>query len=223
MWSWLKRFIVFELVALAIGACAAVILGWLTEEVFEGETRRFDSVVQSAVHHWTPPWFTMLMRFFTDVGSPLIVVLLTLGLIVLFYRLHWRHDAVTILVAMVGSVLLTEALKITLHRPRPTPYFGIMAPHSFSYPSGHAMGAFTFYATMAYILSIRMRKPKASAAVWAAAILLIACIGFSRIYLGVHYPTDVAAGYLVAFAWVSAVVAGHKWHVRGHHPQSQPG
>jgi undecaprenyl-diphosphatase len=223
MRSWLKRFLVFELLFLAIAACAAAILGWLTEEVFEGETRAFDSVVQHAVHHWTPPWFTTLMRFFTDVGSPLIVVLLTAGIVVFFYRAGWVHDAVTVLLAMGGAVLLTEALKLTFHRARPTPYFGILAPHSFSYPSGHALAAFTFYATIAYILSVRVRSSRSSAAIWTAAVLLIACIGFSRIYLGVHYPTDVAAGYLVAFAWVSALAAGHAWHLRRHSDRTQGG
>src|SRR5438046_10744078 len=103
---------------------------------------------------------------------------------------------------MAGSGVLDEVLKFAFHRRRPSPFFGITAPHSFNYPSGHALFSFAFFATVAALSTARITRRWAHAAIWFAAVAVIGLIGFSRIYLGVHYPTDVLAGYLTASIWI---------------------
>jgi undecaprenyl-diphosphatase len=95
-------------------------------------------------------------------------------------------------------------LKHAFHRPRPVAFFGA-APSSYSFPSGHALGSFCFYGMLAAILAAPARGRVAKFCVWTAAVLLVGMIGFSRIYLGVHYPSDVIAGYCAAAVWVGAV------------------
>ncbi|HMC29816.1 MAG TPA: phosphatase PAP2 family protein, partial [Candidatus Angelobacter sp.] len=79
-------------------------------------------------------------------------------------------------------------------------------PNSYSFPSGHALTSLCFYGVMAGLLSARIKSLPWRIALWTAAVLLIIAIGLSRIYLGVHYPSDVLAGYLAATVWVSAVI-----------------
>jgi undecaprenyl-diphosphatase len=107
-------------------------------------------------------------------------------------------------ITMLGVAALNVALKFAFHRPRPVAFFGA-TPSSYSFPSGHALGSLCFYGILAAILAARVRGRGAKFCVWIAALFLIGMIGFSRIYLGVHYPSDVIAGYCAATVWVGAV------------------
>jgi undecaprenyl-diphosphatase len=111
---------------------------------------------------------------------------------------------------MLGASVLDFTLKHTFRRARPSPFFDYPLPTSFSFPSGHALFAFCFFTTAAALLSPRLRHPVARGFVWAVAAALILAIGFSRIYLGVHYPSDVAAGYAAGLLWCSVVIAGDR-------------
>src|ERR1700682_753225 len=115
-----------------------------------------------------------------------------------------RRPAILLVVAAAGAVALDELLKLVFHRPRPEAYFGYPLPSSYSFPSGHAVSSCCFYGVLAAIVTARMRSRAAKSAVWTAAALMAALIGLSRIYLGVHYPSDVVAGYAVAVVWVAA-------------------
>jgi membrane-associated phospholipid phosphatase len=204
----------FALAGLVLSVAAALILGWLAEEVMEGDTARFDSYIRSVVHSAASPNFTSAMWFFTDLGSlPVLPAIIAVALVAL-WAFRWRRAAVILIVTLAGGVVLDEALKYGFHRKRPTPYFGIAPPHSFSFPSGHALFSFAFFATLAALTSSRLSKRRIRVAIWTMAVLLIALIGFSRIYLGVHYPTDVIAGYLTAFIWVRAISYGDRFFSR---------
>lgn len=96
-------------------------------------------------------------------------------------------------------------LKILFHRQRPHPYFGITVPSDYSFPSGHALVAFCFYVTLAAILTTGEHRRATRIAVWIVAAVMVVGIGISRIYLGVHYPSDVLAGYLAALFWVTGI------------------
>jgi undecaprenyl-diphosphatase len=185
-----------------MASSTAILLGWLSGEVLEGDTSRFDAYVRAAVHGAATPAATAAMWFFTDLGSAAALAALWIAAVTIFWIFGCRREAVILTVTMAGSIVLVEALKLGFHRPRPTPYFGISAPHSFSYPSGHALLSFAFFATIAALSTVHTARVWARVLVWAAAAAIIGLIGYSRIYLGVHYPTDVIAGYLTAFIWV---------------------
>jgi undecaprenyl-diphosphatase len=118
---------------------------------------------------------------------------------------------------MAGALVLDGTLKLLFHRARPEPFFGMVAPTSYSFPSGHALYSVRFYGTLAVITGTRLRSLTVRLIGWVVAVSLILLIGISRIYLGVHYPSDVLAGYMTAFIWVMAVTFGDHW-LRRHVP-----
>jgi undecaprenyl-diphosphatase len=200
--------------------CAIISLGWLSEEVMEGNTVRFDAYARAAVHADSSAALTSVMWAFTELGSVAVWGSLLTAAVVILWLQGWRRPAVMLAITMGGTSVLVETLKVSFHRSRPIPYFGIIAPHSFSYPSGHAMYSFSFYATLAALATAHLGAWWGRAIVWAIASGVIGLIGFSRIYLGVHYPTDVIAGYLTAFIWVTAVSAAER-HCRGRWAQGR--
>ncbi len=190
--------------ALLVAAAALFVFGWLAEEMLEGDTRQFDAFVRTAVHQLATPGLTRSMQAFSFLGS--VVAVTVMCLVAICVSLYFRHARMAVLLAitMLGVAALDIALKHAFHRPRPVAFFG-PTPSSYSFPSGHALGSLCFYGILAAILAARVRGRGAKFCVWMAAVVLVGMIGFSRIYLGVHYPSDVIAGYCAAAVWVGAV------------------
>jgi membrane-associated phospholipid phosphatase len=190
--------------ALLIAATALFVFGWLAEEMLEGDTQQFDTFVRTAVHQLATPGLTRLMQVFSFLGSVAAVTAMCLAAICVSLYYRRTRTAALLAVTMLGVAALDVALKHAFHRPRPVAFFGA-APTSYSFPSGHALGSFCFYGILAAILAGRARGRGAKFCFWIAAVLLVGMIGLSRIYLGVHYPSDVIAGYCAAVVWVGAV------------------
>jgi len=200
------------ILGLVLALCAVVLFGWIAEEMYEGDTMLFDEHVRAVIHAHSSPVLTRIMRLFSLLGSPLSMTALILVSFLLFRRLGWNRGAILLAVCMGGGVLLDEVLKLSFRRVRPVPYFHVVAPTSYSFPSGHALLSFCFLSVVASLISARLRNVLAKAAVLTGAAALVSLIGFSRIYLGVHYPTDVIAGYIAAFIWVTAVTAADRFY-----------
>jgi undecaprenyl-diphosphatase len=190
--------------ALLIAATALFAFGWLAEEMLEGDTRQFDEFVRTAVHQLATPGLTRLMQVFSFLGSVAAVTAMCLAAICVSLYFRRTRTAALLAITMLGVAALDVALKVAFHRPRPVAFFGA-TPSSYSFPSGHALGSLCFYGILAAILAPRVRGWGAKFSVWMATVLLVGMIGFSRIYLGVHYPSDVIAGYCAAAVWVGAV------------------
>jgi len=190
--------------ALLIAATALFVFGWLAEEMLEGDTQQFDAFVRTAVHQSATPSLTRLMQVFSFLGS--VAAVTAMSLLVVCVSLYFRHmrTAALATITMLGVAVLDLTLKHAFHRPRPAAFFGA-TPNSYSFPSGHALGSFCFYGILAAILAPVARGRGAKLCIWIAAVLLVGMIGLSRIYLGVHYPSDVIAGYCAAAVWVGAV------------------
>jgi len=144
------------------------------------------------------------MVFTSELGAIVLIVAFVASLAI-FPILRWRRAALWLVITMAGALVLDLGLKYGFHRARPTPFFGPL-PHTYSFPSGHALMSFCFYGVLAGLINDRVQSLIWRILVWIAAILLIAAIGLSRIYLGVHYPSDVIAGYLAAALWVSTMI-----------------
>ena len=188
-----------------MAAAALLLFGWLGDAVMEGERLRFDSFVRDTIHSWASPTLTSAMRVVTQFGSPAFLLAATAILVWRLANDGRRRAAVLLVVAAIGAEVLDELLKLVFHRQRPQPFFGYLLPLTFSFPSGHSVSSCAFYGVAAAILTRGIRSRVRKALVWIGAALLAGLIGFSRIYLGVHYPSDVVAGYCVAIVWVAAV------------------
>jgi undecaprenyl-diphosphatase len=157
----------------------------------------------------------MLTRIFTWItllGSSQVIVGFLLALIALLWL--WRKGAwiAALLLSVAGSELFTQLGKLAFHRPRPE--LAIYVEHSFSFPSGHSTIAVAFYGFAGYLFMRFLPGWKEKVNVFFATLLVIAAIGFSRLYLGVHYISDVWSGYLVGAMWLIIAIAFAEWRQR---------
>lgn len=194
----------FLIGSIVVAAAALLSFGWLAEEMLESETQTFDDAVRAAIHRLASPAMTSAMQVFSFLGSGTFLVVLSLLTIVIFLYIHRPRAADLMGITMAGAVALDLVLKHAFHRGRPVPFFGT-APSSYSFPSGHAFASLCFYGVLAGILSAHAPTPRARLFIWTCAALLVGLIGVSRIYLGVHYPSDVVGGYCAALVWVGAI------------------
>ncbi|HEY6632514.1 MAG TPA: phosphatase PAP2 family protein [Rhizobiaceae bacterium] len=148
-----------------------------------------------------PPWLEEAVRDVTGLGSMVVLVLVTAATIVyLLLIARWR-EALMVLVAVVGGQVLSSLLKLGIDRPRPE-----LVPHlaevlTLSFPSGHAMMSAVTYLTLGSMLAGIVPGRATKIYVLGVAVLITLLVGVSRIYLGVHWPSDVLAGWCAGFAW----------------------
>jgi membrane-associated phospholipid phosphatase len=196
---------------LGLGLLAAgivfIMFALLATEVSEGETQTFDDAVRMGVHGVSSPAATAVLHAITQLGSPLVLIPTTMIVSLVFLHLRRIRGAILLTGTMVGVTLLNWLLKLFFQRARPVAFFGLQTPTSYSFPSGHALASFCFYGALAALVTARLRSPVLRAAVWASAALIIVAVGFSRLYLGVHYATDVVAGYAAGLVWVITVAS----------------
>ena len=128
--------------------------------------------------------------------------------------LAWRRDwvaAIALVATTTCGVLLDSVLKFVFHRGRPETAMEFIRHASWSFPSGHAMNSMIGYGFLTVLLLGHVRQPRRRAAIVIAAVLLIGVIGFSRLYLGVHYVSDVTGGWLAGGAWLIVCVSAYRF------------
>ncbi len=144
----------------------------------------------------------------TALGSgTVLVIVATIASVFLWVTRH-RYSAALLWIALLGGFLLNYVLKEIFGRARPEVFEWITHAGHLSFPSGHAMNAMVGYGTMAYLVARLERQRRLRRFTWGCAALLILLIGLSRPYLGVHYPSDVIAGYVIGFAWAAVCALG---------------
>lgn len=185
----------------AVASIALLCFIWLSIEVSQGRTAAFDEAARDAVHSLASPTLTTIMRVATDLGEQEVVLGISAVLAAGLWFGRRRRDALLVAVTIFGAEVWMNMLKRLFHRVRPEPFFDVRTPRSYSFPSGHALLSLTLYGLLAALVSARLRGPWRWVVRIAAAALILA-IGFSRVYLGVHYATDVIGGYLVAVVWL---------------------
>lgn len=193
------------LVGLVFAAGIWFFFGWLAEDVFKGVTKIFDESVRNFIHGFAAPPLTAAMKFFTYFGSPLSLTILGVIVIAAFFYLKHKRAVALFSITMAGEVALNLAFKMFFKRVRPEPFFDFPLPASYGFPSGHAFGSFCFFGILAWLTSTRTQNKITKAAIWSAAVIIILFVGLSRVYLGVHYPSDVLAGYAAGLFWIVIV------------------
>jgi undecaprenyl-diphosphatase len=196
---------------LTVGAVLAIIatagFAELAERVLAGGTQAFDVAILQWLHNHQSKPLTALMVEMTYLGTGTVVIVVV-GVAALFlWHTEHKHSARLLLAATVGNILLNGALKLVYHRARPSVFEWQTTAVSSSFPSGHAMSATVVYGTVAYLLVRLQRHRWAKVLTVTTAVLLILLICLTRLYLGVHYPSDVIGGIIVGLAWASFCMA----------------
>jgi undecaprenyl-diphosphatase len=198
---------------LTVGLLAAAgclwLFGGLAEDLLTGDPIvRFDRALDDYLHARATPPLTTFFLIVTAWGSIEAIVLLG---VVVAAILAWGRRWLFLgswLAAVAGSAVLNQLLKGLFERPRPYFKHPLLVETSYSFPSGHAMESFVAYGMLAYFAVLALRSWKARVAAVFGAALLVMLIGFSRMYLGVHYFSDVLAGYAAGGVWLSALITG---------------
>ena len=174
----------------------------------------FDLAIRDAVHSCARPWLTPLMRGATEAGGGWFLWPAGAALAAFLARSGRKPHAVRLAFTVVGANVVNESLKLFFHRARPEPWFGYPLPSTFSFPSGHSFVSFSFYlCAAALIVQPRWTLP-VKAAAYGAALAATLAVGISRVYLGVHYPSDVVGGYAAGVMWLVAIHALSGWWAR---------
>ena len=203
-----KRTAILEtaiLLSLVAAVLALFLFVWVAETFSNPQTQAFDRSVRISIHQHASARITQAMVAFSRLGETGVAIGATLA-ITIFLLARWYRAALWITVSLVGAALLNASLKLAFHRPRPPAFFGPQ-PDTFSFPSGHALVCACFYGVLAGLIADRIRSLYWRVLIWVLSLIVIAGVGLSRIYLGVHYPSDVIAGYLAAAVWVSILIA----------------
>ncbi|BDA84117.1 phosphatase PAP2 family protein [Aureimonas sp. SA4125] len=193
-----------------VGIAAAAIYSFfaIAGEVMEGETHGFDSYLLLALRNAADPaqplgptWMQEVLRDFTALGGNAVLTLITLAVAGFLWMQGNRRSMLLVLAAILGGFAMTSLLKLGFDRPRPDLVPHSMTTYTASFPSGHAMLSAIVYLTLAVLVARVQTRRSIKIYLLTTASLLTVIIGVSRVYLGVHWPTDVIAGWAAGAAW----------------------
>jgi membrane-associated phospholipid phosphatase len=189
-------------------AGAAWGFGSLLEEVLDREGLvRWDVAVERSLRAHASPVGDRIFRAITVLGSPVPWIVVAAVAVWLLWRKRW-FLLVTLVAGTGGGKLLELLLKSTIQRRRPSETAELLSGNTFSFPSGHAMHATICYALVAFVLATALRWPVRLRARWYTAVGFVAvAVAFSRMYLGMHFPSDVLGGLIAGVAWVVLCMA----------------
>ena len=203
-------------IALSVSLAALVTLVAIAHDfTHRGALTRFDVSVMITFHRDATPGGTRVFELVTLLGAPITVTIV--GLLVAALLLARRRStlAAGLLATLLGGGIINEGLKYTIRRHRP-PYAAAHLSHlTFSFPSGHVVGSFVGYGMLAYLVLLWIPRRGIAVLVVVATVALMLAIGISRLYLGVHYLSDVAGGYAAGACWLSiSVTVMDTWYRR---------
>jgi undecaprenyl-diphosphatase len=207
-WRWLTRHDVLVLLAVLLVVASLTAFLKLADAVREGETQSFDERILLALRspddlsRPVGPWWTLNVgRDLTALGGFTDLSLLTAVTVGFLFMARKRSAAVFLLVAIVGGTLLSMLLKDVFERPRPVVVPHLMEERSSSFPSGHSMMSAVVYLTLGALLDRFVEGRRLKLYCLVVAMLLTMLVGCSRVFLGVHYPTDVLGGWTAGLTW----------------------
>jgi len=214
----------------ALLAVALALWGFLhiAEEVGEGDTRAFDTAVLLAMRTGDshdpigPVWLEFAARDVSALGGFTVLTLLAvlaLGFLVVTKK---YAEGLILLAAVLGATALSEGLKFGYARPRPDLVAHAVETLGSSFPSGHATLSAATYLTIGALLAHAQERRRVKTYIHVTAILVALLIGVSRVYLGVHWPTDVLAGWCIGAAWSILCVTAASWLTRDRRPTLAP-
>jgi undecaprenyl-diphosphatase len=197
------------LVSVFATAMLLLVFGVIADEVLAGSTTSLDQAIVLLFRAGTdnlsgpigPPWVREMARDITSLGSVAVLGIVSSIVVGYLFLTRSRAAALLVLVAVVGGIAINTVLKIQFARPRPDLFVPAAKVFTASFPSGHATFSAITYMTLAALLARMTTSRRLRCYFVAVAVVLTFMIGVSRVYLGVHYPTDILAGWCIGSAW----------------------
>ena len=194
-------------ILLIVVSINVALLSELAEHVVNSETTKaLDINVSTAIFNIRSPGLSSAFYFFTQLGSIYGVTAMTIIASIFFIRKQKTNHLIALLVSVLGSALSMHLLKNYFHRERPLNIAYYTTESSFSFPSGHATSAMSLIGLLCYFCLINIGNKRIRIMLFSLGIIYILLIGLSRIYLGVHFLTDVGAGFILGFLWVLVAI-----------------
>ncbi|GHJ43394.1 hypothetical protein Cs7R123_07360 [Catellatospora sp. TT07R-123] len=209
--TWPARRIPTPLLLLATAATLLLTLTLTFAEIAEGVLERDDlTVVDDPVTHWAVTHRTgplnILATGITDLGSAAsLIILLTVVAVTVAVRRRSMRPVLLAVAVGAGIQLLVALIKITISRPRPDPLDWLVTAGGYSFPSGHSGSSIACFGMLAWLVAMATDNRRIQATAWLSAAALACAVGLSRIYLGVHYLSDVIGGWTLGAAWLTTV------------------
>lgn len=198
----------WTMVTMGVLAVALFAFAKLAEEMVQGDTRAFDDYVLRALRTTAdlsdpigPVWFEEMMRDFTALGGTGVLGTVTLAVVGFLVIAKKSHMALVMAGSVTSGMVLSQALKWGFDRPRPDLVPLATQVYSQSFPSGHAMVSAVTYLTVGVLLARTPIRTTMKGYILCVAVLLTLLVGISRVYLGVHWPSDVLAGWAAGAGW----------------------
>lgn len=195
-----------DIISMALVACLVLTFGHIADDVHEKEFWNLDLSVAQRIFESNSPSVDVAARLGGLLASPLLIVPM-LVVVGLYGRKRGYEGLERLLVALAGSLLSSELVKLMFQRPRPI-WNGVALDTGFSFPSSHTAVGAAFYGALAYVLAEAIKSKQLKCAVLLSGVLAAGLVAVSRVYLGVHYPSDVLAGMAFGFAWSILSVEG---------------
>jgi undecaprenyl-diphosphatase len=198
---------VFLVIGIVVAAVCTLLFGELAEHVMAGSTQAFDETVLRWIAPHRTPMLDGTMLEITALGTGTVVMMIVAVSGLFLWLTQHRYSAILLLASTAGGIALNGLLKIRFDRPRPHVISWGAHAVSSSFPSGHVMSATIVYGTVAYLAARLQQRVWARWTTMGFALIVIILIALSRIYLGVHYPSDVLAGATIGLAWAGFCMA----------------
>jgi undecaprenyl-diphosphatase len=197
----------FLTIGFIVGISAASLFIVFAAIVTGGATQGYDERVLAWMDTHRSPVMDEVALEVTSLGNGFVLIVLILAVSAFLWQTQHRWSVYLLLIATFGGQILNRVLKNFFDRPRPSIVDHIDAVHSMSFPSGHAMTSLVTYGSIAYLVARLEPTPGLRRTTWGLAAVLVLGIGMSRMYLGVHYPSDIVAGFIGGLAWLAFVAA----------------
>lgn len=198
-----KRLVTRLILSFILFLGAAGLFGLVSTNVHQGDTLAFDQSFLRSINSYSSPFLDSFFLIFTELGGVVAVTITSLTLFSYFVYKKQRYNALLLGVGVGGAALINYIAKITFERARPELWSQLITETTYSFPSGHAAGS----SALAICIVALLWRTKWRIPAMVIAPLYIVLIGLSRMYLGVHYLTDVIAGWILSVAWVTIVIA----------------
>ena len=205
----------FLTIHIVIGLVVCLLTAWLFAVLIDS-VREHDVLVRrdQALADWfhingTPLGYRINV-IISLIGSPPAMAVLFGAVVLYLWRIKQRTLIVAWVLSYIGGTILDGVMKEVIRRPRPEYAMRFLHFNSWSFPSGHSMGSLIGFAMLAYtiIRVVPVKSTAAEVAIWAGAVVMVALVGYSRIYLAVHYLSDVIAGYTLGVLWLAVCFTG---------------